>query len=423
MQVKRVDLIYFAFKSLWTNRLRSTITISIIALGIMSLIGIITAMAAMEQKLTESFSTMGASGFSIRFKERRLQLTPEGRSVSITKKEKSRRRSATADPFISELEAVEFKKYYSYPAQISISSSSGNRNLVSFHNRKTTPTVSLIGTDANYLKMNDLQVSVGRNFSRQEVEYGTKACILGADVARKLFPQSNGMNQIVLINNQPFIVIGILESRGNSFGFSRDNIAIVSYKNLSAANKLRSYTIGVKTNGIQEVPEAIGEAEGLFRGIRKLKPGQNNNFTIERSNSITEKALKSLRYISLAVSVIGIITLIGAAVGLMNILLVAVAERTKEIGLIKAIGGKNINIRQQLLAESIIISIMGALLGVILGVLVGNIFAVVLHTRFVIPWLWLFYGIIICSVVGLVAGFYPAFKAGRLNPIAALRYE
>jgi putative ABC transport system permease protein len=184
-----------------------------------------------------------------------------------------------------------------------------------------------------------------------------------------------------------------------------------------------SYVVAVLTNDILQVTEAMGEAEAAFRPIRKLTTTEDNNFVLDRSDSIAEKAMNSLGFLTISATVIGFITLIGAAIGLMNIMLVSVSERTKEVGLIKAIGGKSRMVRRQFLLEAMIISILGAVFGIFLGILVGNGFSLVLHTGFVVPWNWVFYGIAICSIVGLLAGLYPALKAGRLNPIEALRYE
>jgi putative ABC transport system permease protein len=167
----------------------------------------------------------------------------------------------------------------------------------------------------------------------------------------------------------------------------------------------------------------MGEAEGTFRAIRKLNTTEENNFVLDRSDSVAEKAMNSLGFLTISATVIGLITLIGAAIGLMNIMLVSVSERTREVGLIKAIGGKSKMISRQFLLEAIIISLLGAIFGIILGVFVGNLFSIVLKTGFVVPWDWVLYGIIICTVTGLLAGLYPALKAGKLNPIEALRYE
>ena len=209
-------------------------------------------------------------------------------------------------------------------------------------------------------------------------------------------------------------------------GMSWDNVIITSYKNVRRffnSNPNASFNIQIKVNDVKQLDAAIGEATGVFRPIRKLTTTEEDNFSIDKSEAFVEMLLSQLRWLTGAALVIGIITLAGAAIGLMNIMLVAVNERTKEIGLSKAIGGKQRNIRRQFLFEAMIISLMGAFFGVILGVLIGNSAAVLMGTSFVIPWGWMLIGIVICSIVGLLAGLYPAFKASRLNPIEALRYE
>jgi putative ABC transport system permease protein len=216
----------------------------------------------------------------------------------------------------------------------------------------------------------------------------------------------------------------VLESRGSTFGFSRDNVIITTYTNVERNfSSGFSYVIAVMTTDLVRVNEAMGEAEGLFRPVRKLNTTEENNFVLDRSDSIAEKAMNSLRFLTISATVIGLITLIGAAIGLMNIMLVSVSERTREVGLVKAIGGKRNTISRQFLLEAIIISMMGAFFGIVLGIFVGNLFSVFLQTGFVVPWNWVLYGIVICTLVGLLAGLYPALKAGKLNPIEALRYE
>ena len=291
--------------------------------------------------------------------------------------------------------------------------------------KKQIPLWRCLVSDEAYLDLNGFSILHGRNFFSPEISSASNVCILGYDVATKLFGDdvSSAVNKEVRITTGLYRVIGVLKSRGSTFGFSRDNIAIIGYKNMVRYFAAASFAIGVKTTGINRVEEAMGEAEGTLRSIRNLSVTEESNFVLERSDSIAEKAINSLRYITVAVTIIGLITLIGAAIGLMNIMLVAVTERTKEVGLIKAIGAKRSSIHTQFLIEAVIISLAGAIIGIVAGIALGNLFGLLLQTRFVVPWNWIVYGIIICTVVGLAAGLYPAIKAGRLNPIEALRYE
>ena len=203
----------------------------------------------------------------------------------------------------------------------------------------------------------------------------------------------------------------------------QDDVVITSVKNLRQYQINASYQIGISVNNVTELAPAIDEATVEMRKARRLIPTEKENFVIDKSDKFAEMFIGFLAGISGAAGAIGMITLIGAAIGLMNIMLVAVNERTREVGLIKAIGGKKRDVRRQFLFESILISILGAIFGIILGILVGNLFSLILNTGFVVPWMWVGIGIVICTVVGLAAGIYPAMKAASLNPINALRYE
>jgi len=284
----------------------------------------------------------------------------------------------------------------------------------------------IFGGDENYLLLNGFSLMYGRNLNRTDAQSGRNVCIIGYDIAKKLFKVGieRAVNSVIRINNIPYRVLGVLESRGSTFGFSRDNVIILTYQNVDRNFPSGfSFVIAIMANDLIKVNEAMGEAEGNFRAIRKLNITEENNFVLDRSDSIAEKAMNSLRFLTVSATVIGLITLIGAAIGLMNIMLVSVSERTREVGLIKAIGGKSKMISRQFLLEAIIISILGAIFGIILGILVGNLFSIVLKTGFVVPWVWVIYGIVICTLVGLLAGLYPALKAGKLSPIEALHYE
>jgi putative ABC transport system permease protein len=423
-----LDTFSLAYSTVRNNKLRTGITVAIIALGIFAIIGINTALTSLKQKLTESFSTMGANAFTIRFKQRQIHFGDGGNSnLKLSKKGKRKEKTSNLDKPITIEQADAFKKSYSFPGTVGVYIFANRNAIISYEKKKTTPNVLLMGGDENFLILNSYTLSAGRNFSKAEAESGRNFCLLGQDVLNRLFKdnQDKAVNSIIRINDVPYIVLGVLGSRGSSFGMSRDNLVLTSYKNVDRnfSNSRSSYTIAVTTDDINQTGNAMGEAEGQFRSIRKLNITEESNFVIDRNDAVIERLFTSLRYITLAVSVIGFITLIGAAIGLMNIMLVAVSERTREVGLIKALGGKKKTIRQQFLSEAVIISLMGALIGIIIGVLGGNVVSILVKTNFVVPWGWVFLGVILCTLVGLVAGIYPAYKAGRLNPIEALRYE
>jgi putative ABC transport system permease protein len=421
-----IDTLQLSYRTIKGNKLRTAITVAIIALGIAALIGINTAIQAMTQKFMESFSAMGANGFSLRYKQAwRIQFSNAVKKE--TKGKRKEKRSNQNKPITRE-QAEQFKTNYSFPADISIYISGGRDNTVSCSNKKTNPTVRIFGGDENYTDINGYTLAAGRNLNGLDVQSGRNVCLVGKDVATKLFGEqlSRPLEKIVSVNNIPFRVIGVLNEKGSTMGFSWDNTIITSYNNVRrffVSNSNSSFTIGIKVKEVKMLDGAMDQAEGIFRTIRKLPISEDNNFLIDKSDSFVDMLLKNLSFIKWAAIVIGVITLFGAAVGLMNIMLVAVTERTKEVGLVKAIGGKQRHVRQQFLFEAILISLWGAVFGIVLGVLLGNSVSLLMHTAFVVPWAWVLLGVIICSCVGLLAGLYPAFKAGRLNPIEALRYE
>jgi putative ABC transport system permease protein len=392
----------------------------------MALIGIITAIASMNQSLSESFATMGANSFSIRYRDINIRIGG-GREVKKTSTGALRAKKSNERKIITYQEARLFKERYNFPARVSISLSGPQSIIVSNGDVKTNPNISMSGGDENYLVQNGYTLGGGRNFNKLDVESGRNICILGNSVAQKLYGDNTlrALDQTIKADGIKYRVIGVLKDKGSSAFFNADNIVLTTYNNIRRLFPTdgTSYNIGVMVNNINEMDAAISEAKGTFRPIRKLAIDEQNNFYINKSDSIAEVFKNSLGTITTAAAFIGLITLFGAAIGLMNIMLVAVNERTREIGLIKAIGGKSKSIRAQFLFESIFISLIGAVLGIILGVIVGNVVGIFLHTGFVVPWLWVVIGIVVCSAVGLFAGLYPAVKAAKLDPIVALRYE
>ena len=426
--MKTGDSIILSYNTIKSNRLRTAITVIIVALGIMALIAIITAVEAVNQSLTKSFSTMGANAFSLRFKERNIRFG--GGSNRGDAKKTSRNSIAKASSegkIITFDEARAFKQRYNFPATVGIALSGPNGIIVNTDTKKTNPDVRVTGGDENYLALNGYDLSYGRDFSAMDVETGTSVCIIGNTIAQKLYGENAGkaIDKIINVSNNKYRVIGILKDKGSSAFSNADKVVITTYNNIRRifGSENKSYNVAVMVNDIKLMDVAIGEAKGSFRPIRKLDIKEDDNFYIDKSDSIAQSLMKNLEFLKYATLAIALITLIGAAIGLMNIMLVAVNERTKEIGLIKSLGGKSAEIRAQFLWESILISLMGAVVGIIAGILFGNIVALLLKTGFVVPWAWVIAGVVVCSLVGLVAGLYPAYKASKLDPIVALRYE
>jgi putative ABC transport system permease protein len=420
------DTLSLSFRTVRSNKLRTGITVAIIALGITALIGINTAIAAIRQKFVESFSSMGATGFTIRYQEPKRFF--RNQDVKKEKKGDKKEKTSNMGKVITERQAEDFKQLYHYPALVSMNMMGARDAIVSYESKKTNPNVWLVGGDENYASLNGFSIQTGRDLNALDIQTGRNVCVIGKDVASKFFGENEErpIDKIIRINNIPFRVIGTLKPKGSTFGRSLDNLIIISYFNARRffnSNSNSSFSIQVKVPDIKMIDGAIGEATGVFRTIRKLTVTESDNFQIDKSDSFAELLIKNLSFITAAALLIGIITLVGAAIGLMNIMLVAVTERTKEIGLVKAIGGKRKNVRYQFLYESIIISLLGAGFGIVLGILLGNVVGLLLSTSFVVPWGWVFFGVFICSLVGLLAGLYPAVKAARLNPIEALRYE
>ncbi len=424
--MKLSDTLSLSYRTVRSNKLRTGITVAIIAFGIMALIGIITAIQAMNQSIKESFSSLGANAFSIRYRDRNIRIGGKRSNVDQSKKGAKKQKTSNIGKVITYEQAKLFKDNYTFPAIVGLQLAGPGSIQVKYESTETNPDVRVTGGDENFLLINGFTLQTGRNFSTLDVQSGRNVCLLGQDVAKALFPgrPEASIDKVIRVGNLPYRVIGLLKAKGTSALMRQDKVIVSSYTNVRRLdNAAKSFTINVMVDDVQQLDPAIGEATGTFRGIRLLTATDNENFFIDRSDSIAEVMITLLGGISGAAGVIGLITLIGAAIGLMNIMLVAVTERTKEVGLIKALGGTRSSVRNQFLFESIIISLLGAVFGIVLGVLVGNLFSSLLGTGFVVPWAWVVTGIIICSFVGLAAGLWPAIKASKLDPIVALRYE
>jgi putative ABC transport system permease protein len=298
--------------------------------------------------------------------------------------------------------------------------------VVKYGNQKSNPNIYFTGSDENYLATTGHKLAYGRNFSSSEMQHGDGVVIIGNEIKKRLFKSEDPINKYIFVGKNRFRIIGIVQSKGSSSGFGPGDkfcvIPITKAKQVDSVSN-PSFTVTVKATGPSNMDATKGEAISTFRNVRGLNVVNPNNFELQSSDSIQQQLSGQLAGMTIGGLAISIITLLGASIGLMNIMLVSVTERTREIGVRKAIGATPSIIRKQFLIEAIVICLMGGVLGIILGMAVGNLIAISISGTFAVPWFWLIVSICVCTVIGLISGFYPAQKASRLDPVEALRYE
>ncbi|MFP4488733.1 MAG: ABC transporter permease [Bacteroidales bacterium] len=401
-----------SLRAIVSNRVRAVLTMAIIAFGIMALVGILTAIDAIKGSLTSQFSMMGANTFAI---------TSRGMNIVIGNNETRTKNHA----YISYREAMEFKERFSAPAHLSISVLVNGMSTLTYREEETNPIVQLSGIDEDYLQVGGYEIEKGRGFSSEEIKSSRTLAIIGAEVASTIFRSDiDPVGKIINVNGTRLKVIGVLKARGSSV-ISSDNVCFIPVTTARHffSRPRMDFTVTVMPYVRTDLDILASEAEGLFRLVRGLDARDESDFNITRSNAISDLLIENIKFVTIAATIIGLITLVGAAVGLMNIMLVSVTERTKEIGTRKAIGAKTSTIKQQFLYESVIIGQMGGVLGIISGILIGNAISSALQSSFILPWKWIIGGVLVCFVVGVVSGYFPAVKAARVDPIEALRYE
>jgi putative ABC transport system permease protein len=400
-------------RAIRSNRVRTILTICIIAIGIMALVGILTAIDSIKSSLTNQFTMMGANSFTIT--SRGINILVNGQSAYRVKNHSR----------ISFREAMEFKERFKEPAIVSVSFFASSGATIKFGSEETNHTISLRGVDENFLSVSGYEINTGRNFSPDEIKMNRRLIIIGSEIARDIF--TSGVDPVgkeISVAGLRFIVTGVLKSKGAS-ALNTDNVCFIP---ITAARQYFSrpnmnFSITVMPVNPVSLDILTGEAEAVFRIVRNLDPRDESDFNVTKSDNIVALLLKNIKYVTLAATIIGLVTLFGAAVGLMNIMLVSVSERTREIGVRKAIGAKPRTIQYQFLFESVLIGQLGGIFGIILGILIGNVVSSMLKSNFIVPWLWVIMGVVVCFIVGVVSGYAPALKAANIDPIEALRYE
>lgn len=408
-----VENIKEGLRSVQANLLRSVLTALIVAIGIMSLVGILTAIDGIETSVTSSLSSLGVNTFDISSKDYRDSNT-EGVKQKVY-------------PKLTYSEVNQFVDKFNYPATVALFGFLTFNAEVSHNSLKTNPNIRVRGMNSEYLPIRGLEIEKGRNFSIIEMQYNSRVAVIGKKIQTSIFEDNEDpIGAFITFKGARFKVIGVIKERGSINGDSFDNAVYIplGVANQMAEGRGLNYVITVGVTDVVMMDIAMGEATGTMRSIRNDHVGQENSFDLEKSETLAQRMETIIGYLQAGGFGVGFITLLGAAIALMNIMLVSVTERTREVGVRKALGATPIRIRQQFIIEAIVVCVLGGIVGILFGILIGNLIARAMSINiFIVPWMWMFVGFVICVAVGLISGYYPAFKASRLDPIESLRFE
>ncbi len=404
--------IRIALNSIRNQSLRTILTVLIIAIGITALVGILSAVAALENTISQDFASMGSNTFNLQRYEFRTQ--------------SSRSEDRKVNPIISYREVKEFKENFEYPyTETAISFTGTGSAEIKYENEKTDPEIAVLGVNEYFLENSGLAVEDGREFNVFDIENNNNVAVIGSDFKDGIFKGFDPVNRTISVRGAKFKVIGVLESKGSTFGNNQDLRVFIPIQHARSifSQPNINYSLSVKVENKELLDAAMDEAIITFRNIRGLSPKEENNFGLERSDDLINRILQITGALNIAAWIISIITIFGSSIALMNIMLVSVTERTREIGVRKALGAKKNTIATQFFLETLVIGQLGGLLGILLGILIGYAVATSLDFAFTTPWKAMFWATGITILVAILAGSYPAAKAAKQDPIESLRYE
>lgn len=405
------ETISLSWTAIKASPLRTVLTSLIISFGIMALVGILSATDALKQSLESNFTSLGANTLTIRNSQ-------GGFFVNNA--------DYRQNPEITYREALAFKERMDYTgSKTSLTYIASGTAKLSYDNTSTNPNTQIVATDENYMYTGGFELAEGRNFNLDDVYSGRNYTILGSETKTTLFDQESAVGKNIRIKGKPYLVIGVLAEKGSSGMFSGDRGAWVTmnYARANFSGGRPNYILSINAPNAETLEAVQGQSFSLMRSVRKLVPKERDNFSITRSDNVAKSLIENLDMVTSGAFIIGSITLLGASIALMNIMLVSVTERTKEIGTRKAIGATKRAISAQFLGEAIMITQLGGWTGIVFGIIIGNVVANQIGGSFFIPWTWITVAFFISVGVGVLAGWYPAKKASDLDPVEALRYE
>ncbi len=403
------ETIRLAFASLAANKLRSALTMLGITVGVFSVIGVMTVIGALRGSIETGLNVLGANSFQIT------------KYPAINFSDPRQRFGNRADIVLAQ--AVRFRELFAEGAEVGLQINRGGRRV--FHgDARTNPDVQLVGADEAWLANHGFDVALGRNLGPGDVEFGRAVALVGRDVVDRLFPNTDPLGRGIRIDGKSYAVVGLLAPRGSAFGRSRDNVVLVPVTTwLDTYGRARSMSIDVRAPSQERLAATQDRAVGVMRLVRGLDPEDPNDFEVFSNESLIEAFNAIAGVVAIGAFVVSAIALLASGVGVMNIMLVGVTERTREIGIRKSVGARKGDILVQFLLEAVALSVLGGVAGILVGVVGGNGVATALGGAVAFPWAWALAGLAVCGGIGVGFGLYPAWRAAALDPIEALRHE